>query len=110
MKSHVIFNALMVIGLWMAMQSLPATAEVPSDEGRNTGQHIYQQRCAVCHDHPQDRIPPKEVLGTRKHDYIVRALTTGLMQMQASGLSAAEIDAVAAYLIDDAKSAGPAGY
>jgi polyvinyl alcohol dehydrogenase (cytochrome) len=110
MKSQVIFNVLMVIGLWMAMQSLPAMAEVPPDGGQSTGRLIYQQRCALCHDHPQDRIPPKEVLGTRKHDYIVRALTTGLMQMQASGLSAAEIDAVAAYVIDDAKSAGPAGY
>jgi len=110
MKSQNIFKVLMVIGLWMAMKSLPATAEARSDEGGSTGQQIYQQRCAICHDHPQDRIPPKELLGTRKHDYIVRALTTGLMQMQASGLSAAEIDAVAAYLIDDAKSAGPAGY
>ncbi len=62
------------------------------------GKALYEKRCAVCHDHPEGRIPPKALIASRPRDYIVEALTGGVMQPQAQGLSAAEIDAVARYL------------
>src|SRR5882762_374848 len=88
------------------LKALPTTRPVTRSD---TGQVVYLQRCAVCHDHPQERIPPKSLLGTRTHDYIVNALTKGAMQTQASGLSAGEIDAVATHLISELQSSMPAG-
>jgi polyvinyl alcohol dehydrogenase (cytochrome) len=87
-------------------RSLPTASPLAKGDA---GQAVYQGRCAVCHDHPQEQIPPKSFLGTHTRDYIVNALTNGVMQAQATGLSVGEIDAVATYLIDDVKSSMPAG-
>ena len=62
------------------------------------GAKLYEQRCAVCHDNPQDRIPPKSVLARRSADEVIAALTTGSMKTQASGLKEAEIRALAVYV------------
>ena len=80
----------------MALCFLPAGSQ--SVPVVRTGNEIYQQRCSVCHDHPQESIPPKDFLMSRTQDYIVNALTNGVMQGQASGLSASEVSAVARYL------------
>jgi outer membrane protein assembly factor BamB len=62
------------------------------------GKLVYEQRCAGCHENPGGRVPPRELISSRTHDYIVAALTDGVMRVQAEGLSAAEIEAVARYL------------
>jgi len=59
---------------------------------------IWAQRCAVCHDQPQGNIPPRALLAQQPPARIVDALTGGLMQPQAAGLSAAQIDALARWL------------
>lgn len=80
----------------MTVWFLPADPQsLPADR---TGSEIYQHRCSVCHDHPQESVPPKDFLVSRTQEYIVNALTKGVMQGQARGLSAAEIIAVAQYL------------
>lgn len=80
----------------MTLWFLPAGSQsVPADPA---GSGIYQQRCSVCHDHPQENIPPKDFLMSRTQEYIVKALTNGVMQGQATGLSTSEISAVARYL------------
>lgn len=76
--------------------SLSVVAQSPP--AGNVGIEVYQQRCAVCHDHPQDIIPPKDFLASRTPAYIINALTKGVMQPQARGLSASQIEAVAGYL------------
>jgi polyvinyl alcohol dehydrogenase (cytochrome) len=64
------------------------------------GAEVYQAHCSVCHDHPQDRIPSRSrITVTRSADYVLRALTVGVMSQQASALSTEERKAVAAYLI-----------
>jgi polyvinyl alcohol dehydrogenase (cytochrome) len=78
--------------------AVQALAQAPGVEIKQQGQTVYQQRCAVCHDYPRERIPSKKILAGKSHDHIVAVLTKGLMQMQAAGLSATQIDAVAAYL------------
>src|SRR5215831_15026765 len=65
---------------------------------RTAARELYQARCTSCHDHPTDRIPPKEALIARGPDAIVRALTQGPMQPMANGLSRAEIEGLAVVL------------
>lgn len=60
---------------------------------------LWQARCAACHDHPHDRIPPRVLISTiRSPDDVVFALSNGPMRQQASGLSAADIRALATFL------------
>ncbi len=76
--------------------SAKATA---ADDGRPVdGAAIYRQRCAACHDAPQGSIPPRSWIASRGHARIVEALSRGAMQVQAAGLTAREIEAVAGYL------------
>jgi len=63
------------------------------------GAVLYASRCAVCHDHPADRIPPKVFIATiRTAEDVIDTLTMGVMRTQAQGLSAAQIEALAVYL------------
>lgn len=69
------------------------TAVSPADAAT-----LYAQRCAVCHDQPQGNIPPRSLLAQRPPARIIDALRHGVMQPQAAGLSAAQIQALARYL------------
>jgi polyvinyl alcohol dehydrogenase (cytochrome) len=62
------------------------------------GAELYKQRCAVCHDNPQDRIPPLFLIRRRSAEDVIQTLTTGSMKQQASGLSASQIRALAIHL------------
>jgi polyvinyl alcohol dehydrogenase (cytochrome) len=89
---------------WMTSWNSPATSQpVPDDR---TGSEIYEQRCSVCHDHAHESAPPKDFLASRTQAYIVNALTNGLMQGIAKGLSPSEITAVAHYLTSSSASGG----
>ena len=75
------------------------SASVPPDVAAR-GASVYQAHCSACHDHPQERIPPKARLTiTHSPDYIVHVLTSGAMTAQAAMLGSDEKIAVAAYLI-----------
>lgn len=69
------------------------------------GAALYRQRCAACHDNPQDRIPPRFILARRTADEVIEAMTTGGMKQQAAGLSSAEIRAIAVYVTGKQPSA-----
>lgn len=60
-----------------------------------SGAALFQQRCAMCHDHPQGNIPPRSVLASRAREEIIHTLTQGVMQAQAAGLSEGDIAALA---------------
>lgn len=77
-----------------AVAAPPATPSERPGAARD-GKALYEQRCAVCHDHPQGSIPPRAIIATRPHARIVEALTRGSMRPHAEGLSAAEVEAVA---------------
>lgn len=62
------------------------------------GANLYQQRCGVCHDNPQDRTPPKSILARRAPEEIIASLMTGSMKTQANGLKESEIRALTVYL------------
>lgn len=59
---------------------------------------LYEQRCATCHELPEGRIPPRELIATRSHAYIVDVLTNGTMRVQATGLNVRQIHSLATYL------------
>lgn len=62
------------------------------------GEALYKQRCAVCHDNPQDRIPPLFLIRRRSAEDVMQTLTAGSMKQQASGLNGDQIRALAIYL------------
>ncbi len=62
------------------------------------GEALYKQKCAVCHDTPEDRIPPRFLIARRSAEDVIQTLTTGSMKQQATGLSAEQIKALAVYL------------
>jgi len=62
------------------------------------GAAIYTQRCAMCHENASGRIPPRDTLRELQPESIVSALATGVMRLQATGMSGDEINAVAGYL------------
>jgi polyvinyl alcohol dehydrogenase (cytochrome) len=71
------------------------------------GAALYKQRCAACHDAPAGRVPPVSALRAMDASTISRSLESGPMQTQAAGLTAAERNAVVAYLASPKPAAGP---
>src|SRR5262245_56729508 len=71
------------IGKAAPQQQAPATSP--------EGAELYRQKCAVCHDNPQDRIPPLFLIRRRSAEDVVMTLTSGSMKLQAAGLTAGQI-------------------
>jgi polyvinyl alcohol dehydrogenase (cytochrome) len=70
------------------------------------GAQLYTARCAVCHDHPGARTPPKILIATiRSPEEVAEALSHGVMRSQAAGLSDAQIRGIAIYLTGHAPAA-----
>ncbi len=89
--------ALLLCGATAAAQH-PQTAAAASGEAAAPGEALYQERCAVCHDHPKERIPPRLLLSIRSPNSVAKALTRGTMRPMAEGLSADDITALATFL------------
>jgi polyvinyl alcohol dehydrogenase (cytochrome) len=76
---------------------LPAAA-AETAAAQPQGEKVYAERCAQCHEGGVPKAPHKMFLQMMATDAIHRALTTGIMQQQATGLSEAARVAVAEYL------------
>ena len=76
-------------------------AETPPD-----GAEVYKTRCAACHDNSTARIPARAEIATRTPESIYATLFSGVMMLQAAGLSLDEGRAVARYLTGKDFSAG----
>jgi polyvinyl alcohol dehydrogenase (cytochrome) len=64
-----------------------------------SGESVYQRRCAACHDKPADgRTPSVDTLKAMTSTRILRTLDFGAMMTIAYQLNRVERDAVAAYL------------
>jgi polyvinyl alcohol dehydrogenase (cytochrome) len=90
--------------LWAAVSlpTLPAVAaEASATDLAAKGEVLFKARCASCHDPAVERAPPKDRLARRFPDDITAALTSGVMQPMAAGLSAEDIHAVVTYLTGD---------
>jgi polyvinyl alcohol dehydrogenase (cytochrome) len=99
--SKIIFGALFAAFFLPALISAVATGSSFYQQSPNTsadGARLYQQKCAVCHDNAQDRIPPLFLIRRRSAEDVIQTLTTGSMKQQAAGLSADEIRSLAIHL------------
>jgi len=63
-----------------------------------SGEAVYRQRCAACHDTANARVPPRDELKKLSVTRILRALDFGEMNNVASKLRQDEREAVATYL------------
>ena len=91
-----------IVGTALAALCLLAeTAHAGSEaaiDGAARGAELFGQRCAVCHDHPQGRIPPRYVLSHLSSDQVLHTLTAGPMRQQAQGLTSADINQLVVFL------------
>ena len=88
------------LGLVMAalVQAQAAPPQAAGETGSKPGEAIYKQRCAVCHDQANPRIPPRTALNQMPAERILRALDFGAMMTVAYPMARADRQAVAAYL------------
>lgn len=78
---------------------LTSTASAQDEAKVHPGEAVYQQNCAMCHDHPeQTRAPGKDALQQYPRTQIRSSLISGVMQAQGGMLSSEEIEAVSSYL------------
>ena len=87
----------------------PRVAQLTAEEASNRGRLLYEQRCAACHDHAIDRTPARDVIAKNTPAFIFAALTNGVMQPMAAGLTEDEMKAIALYLNPVSGSRGTAG-
>jgi polyvinyl alcohol dehydrogenase (cytochrome) len=99
MKIHVMRLAL-VASMLPAIGSVNAqSASAPSSSGGAAGRAVYEQRCAACHANPQGtRAPTLQSLQRMSAQTLRYTLTQGVMQPQASGMAAADLDALISFL------------
>ena len=98
-----IFTGLLLAGLCCSVliaprQSFTADLQQPPPLTSPEGEALYKQRCAACHDNPQDRIPPLFLIRRRSAEDVIQTLTTGSMKQQAAGLNSEQIRALAIFL------------
>jgi len=100
MKIAVVAGAMMSSAILIAA---PVTAQqAPNGEG------LFAARCKSCHDPAIARAPTRDQLKERSNQDIIDAMTRGVMQPMAAGMSPAEISAVAAFLTGRAAAPSPA--
>ena len=62
------------------------------------GAGIYKERCASCHDAPEERVPGIDAIKKMSIETIYTALTTGVMKSRTEGLATPDILALIGYI------------
>ena len=94
-------TVLTVVFVWSMF--IPALSAAPA-----SGEAVYKQRCAGCHDSGSGRVPPRDELKKLRVAQILRTLDFGVMNNIATKLRQDEREAVAAYLGIPGDTAKPA--
>lgn len=82
---------------------MPSRAQAP----QASGEEVYENHCASCHDQTSSRIPPREVLQKMPATRILRTLDVGPMMSIAYPLRRGEREAVANFLGTRDREAAP---
>jgi polyvinyl alcohol dehydrogenase (cytochrome) len=96
----------LIAGAIAAFAFGPAAAQSASVP-QNDQERVFQDVCAVCHANLATRAPTRESLSAMSPDFIVKALTDGVMQQQGSALSPAQRAALAEFLTGQKIGAAP---
>jgi mono/diheme cytochrome c family protein len=92
-------DRLQAFGLRSGRQSARYAAPVaPAPSGPASGKALYETFCSACHAKAANGAPPAATLARLPQAQIVAALTSGKMAPMASGLTGAQIEAIARYL------------
>ncbi len=83
------------VSLLAAVIVAEARKQVATEE---SGEALYRQDCASCHDAGISRAPSRGALGQMSRESIRLALTSGSMAQQGANLSPAQIDALTHFL------------
>jgi polyvinyl alcohol dehydrogenase (cytochrome) len=83
------------------------TVEAQQATAQVSGEAVYAEHCALCHEQVDERIPHREALRRMSSARIVRALDAGAMLAIAMTMNRDERLAVADYLGTDAPDAEP---
>ena len=89
-----------------------ATPQTPDQVAQTLspqGAILYQEKCGMCHDNPEGRVPPLFLLRRRRPEEVVQILTSGAMKQQATGLSPDQIQALAIYVTAKRLGEAPGG-
>jgi polyvinyl alcohol dehydrogenase (cytochrome) len=91
MRCAVVGSALALLGATTAQAATQELAGAP-------GSVLYKARCASCHDAAVERVPPRSVLEKLSADDIIQSMTSGVMAAQTVGLTASDINNIAAFV------------
>ncbi len=86
-----------VLLLGAALASDRASAQQMT-AAKSAQEELFQQNCAVCHGNPATRAPTRTSLRAMSPNFIVEALTNGIMKAPGSALTAEQRVALAEYL------------
>lgn len=96
-------HALAAVIQWIAAGTALAQAA-----GQQSAQDaVFEQHCAACHGNPATRAPNLAALRAMSPEFIVDALTGGIMQAQGAALSPAQRTALAEHLTGQKIGAQP---
>src|SRR4051812_40505912 len=94
-----------IVCVWAAF--IGAGAVQAQSAAPRTGEAVYLQHCAMCHEQVTDRIPHRDALKQMPATRILRALDAGAMMAVALTMHRDDRIAVARYLGTDATDTGP---
>lgn len=77
---------------------LAGSSFAPAQSAQSGQEAIFHDHCAPCHDNPATRAPTRASLHAMSPDFIVQALTSGIMAGPGSALSPAQRASLAEYL------------
>ncbi len=86
---------LTVVSALLASGSASAQPAQPSQSAQET---LFQQNCVVCHGNPATRAPTRASLRAMSPDFIVEAVTDGIMKDPGSALTPGQRVSLAEYL------------
>lgn len=86
------------VGLVSLVSVLMLSSSATLAATASSGEAVFGKYCAACHDHPDDRIPPRTVLKGMSPQRILRTLDFGLMMSIAYPIKREDRVAVANFL------------
>ncbi len=93
-----------IFGVYFGLQCLPSNVSA----AQVSGEAVYKEFCASCHDHPGPRVPPRAALQKLSVARILHTLDFGVMMRVAYPMQRSQREAVAKFLGRPGEDAGPA--